>query len=58
MFLLKKHKPEYRENFKREVKITHEKVEEFKFSQEEMDDAIQILQRSVEESQKNTEKEK
>jgi transposase-like protein len=53
MFLLKKHKPEYRENFKREVKITHEKVQEFEFSTEEMDNALAIL-RDAEEKKKQT----
>ncbi len=44
MFLLKKHKPEYRENHKREVTVKHEKVQEFTFSQSDMDEAITILQ--------------
>ncbi len=44
MFLLKKHKPEYRENHKREVTVKHEKVQEFHFSQSDMDEAIKILQ--------------
>jgi hypothetical protein len=44
MFLLKRLDPEYRENFKREVKHTHEKVLEIEFSQEEFDEGIKILQ--------------
>lgn len=44
MFLLKKHDPSYRENYKKEIHVTHEKVQEFQFSQDEMDQAIQILQ--------------
>jgi hypothetical protein len=43
MFLLKKHKPEYRENYKREVTVKHETVHEIDFSQEDMDEAINIL---------------
>ncbi len=43
MFLLKKHDPSYRENYKREVTITHEKVNEFHFSEAEMNTAIEIL---------------
>lgn len=54
MFLLKKHKPEYRENFKREVKITHEKVEEFHFSEEEMNNALTILRDATEKSNPKT----
>lgn len=45
MFLLKKHDPSYRENFKREVTVKHEKVHEIEFSQEEIDEAIEILTR-------------
>jgi hypothetical protein len=43
MFLLKKHKPEYRENHKREVTVKHEKVLELDFSTQDMDEAIRIL---------------
>lgn len=43
MFLLKKHDPTYRENYKREVTVKHEKVQEFEFSQAEMDEAIDLL---------------
>lgn len=45
MFLLKKHDPTYRENYKREVTVKHEKIQEFDFSQAEVQDAIQILER-------------
>jgi transposase-like protein len=45
MFLLKKHRPEYRENYKREVTVKHETVHEIEFSREEMDEAINILTR-------------
>lgn len=48
MFLLKKHDPTYRENYKREVTVKHEKVQEFEFSQAEMDEAIDILTRQKE----------
>jgi hypothetical protein len=43
MFLLKKHDPSYRENYKREVTVKHEKVHEIEFSQAEIDEAIEIL---------------
>ena len=44
MFLLKKHDPSYRENYKREVTVKHETVHEIEFSQEEVDEAIRILE--------------
>lgn len=50
MFLLKKHDPSYRENYKREVTVKHEKVQEFEFSQAEMDEAINILTQQKEKS--------
>lgn len=50
MFLLKKHDPSYRENYKREVTVKHEKVQEFEFSKEDMDSAIDILTRAKEQS--------
>ncbi len=45
MFLLKKHDPTYRENYKREVNVTHTKVQEIDFSRAEMDQALDILTR-------------
>lgn len=44
MFLLKKHDPSYRENYKREVTVKHETVHEIEFSKEEVDEAIRILE--------------
>ena len=43
MFLLKKHRPEYRENYKTEVKVTKDSVKEFDFSREEITEAAAIL---------------
>lgn len=43
MFLVKKHKPEYRDNFKTEVKVTQDTVKEFDFSPEEMEEALAIF---------------
>src|SRR6476619_702901 len=43
MFLLKKHKPEYRDNYRSEVKITQESVSEFSFSPQEVSKALAIL---------------
>ena len=50
MFLLKKHDPTYRENYKREVHVTHEKVQEFDFSKTDMEEAIEILTRAKDQS--------
>lgn len=55
MFLLKKHDPSYRENYKREVTVKHEQVQEFDFSQEEMDSAIDILTRQKQKMQTSDE---
>ncbi len=44
MFLVKKHKPEYRENYKSELHVVRDSVKEFDFSKTEMDEAIAILQ--------------
>jgi transposase-like protein len=46
MFLVKKLDPSYRDNYKTEHKVVHEKVHEISFSDEEMDQAIDILQKS------------
>lgn len=51
MFLLKKHDPSYRENYKREVTVKHEKVQEFEFDPAEMDEAINILTKAKENTQ-------
>lgn len=44
MFLVKRHRPEYRENYKAEKSGAEDKVTEFDFSREDMDKAIAILQ--------------
>src|SRR6266705_198451 len=46
MFLLKKLKPQYRENFKPETKKTVEKTPEFEFSKDEVQKAIEILEKA------------
>ena len=53
MFLLKKHDPSYRENYKREVTVKHEKIQEFDFSQEEVQDAISILEKHANEAHRD-----
>ena len=44
MFLLKKHDPSYRENYKREVTVKHEKVQEFEFTADEIAQGLKILE--------------
>lgn len=46
MFLVKKLDPSYRDNYKTEHKVVHEKVHEISFSQDELDEAIGILQKT------------
>jgi hypothetical protein len=43
MFLLKKHRPEYRENYQQKKEVTIHHVQEVEFSKEEMATAIDIL---------------
>ena len=43
IFLLKRLDPAYKESYKQEVKLTHEHVQEFTFSQAEIDEAMEIL---------------
>lgn len=43
MFLVKKHKPEYRDNYKQETKVTVDTIKEFDFSPEEMTEALGIF---------------
>lgn len=43
MFLLKKFRPEFKESYKTEQKLTVEHVREISFSNDEMDEAIRIL---------------
>jgi hypothetical protein len=43
IFLLKKHRPEYRENYKTEVKVSRDSVKEFDFSQKDITEAMAIL---------------
>lgn len=43
MFLLKKHRPEYRENYKTETKLHVSSVKEFDFSPQEINEAAAIL---------------
>ena len=45
MFLVKRHKPEYRENFKSEVHLVKDTVQEFDFSPAEAAEAIAILEK-------------
>jgi AcrR family transcriptional regulator len=47
MFLVKKHKPEYRENYKSEVHLVRDTVQEFDFSKVEIDEAVAILQEAA-----------
>jgi hypothetical protein len=44
MFLMKKRRPEFRDSFKQEMKVTHEQVQEISFSEKEIDEAVSILQ--------------
>lgn len=46
MFMLKRFRPEYKENYKTEQKLTVEHVQEFDFSKKEMEEAISILQQA------------
>ncbi len=46
MFLVKRHRPEYRENYKTEVTVKQE-VKEFDFSPDEAKEAIAILEQSL-----------
>lgn len=48
MFLVKKLDPSYRDNYKTEHKVVHEKIQEISFSETEMDDAIGILTKAKE----------
>jgi transposase-like protein len=50
MFLVKKHKPEYRENYKTEISVNRESVKEYDFSSAEVDEAIAILRGAQESS--------
>lgn len=47
MFLVKRHRPEYRENYKSELHLVRDTVKEFDFSREDMDEAIAILQNAA-----------
>jgi transposase-like protein len=55
MFLVKKLDPSYRDNYKTESKVVHEKVHEISFSDEEMDKAIGILTKAKEDSPSKSE---
>ena len=44
MFLVKRHRPEYRENYKNELHIVKDSVKEFDFSSKEIEEAVAILQ--------------
>lgn len=52
MFLIKKLNPEYRDNYKTETKVIHEKVQEISFSTEEIDTALEILTAAKDSSRK------
>ncbi len=54
MFLVKKHKPEYRENYKQELHLVKDTVKEFDFSSTEMEEAIAILQKAADDGSKAT----
>lgn len=43
MFLLKALKPEFRDNYKTEVKVSHDHVQDVSFSKEEWDAAVNFL---------------
>lgn len=43
MFLLKKLNPEYRDNYKQEIKVKREEIKEFDFSPKEIDEAMSLL---------------
>lgn len=47
MFLVKRHRPEYRENYKTEILVDH-KVKEYDFSSVEVDEAVAILRAAQE----------
>jgi len=47
MFLLKKHRPEYRENYQQKKEVTIHHTKEFDFSEEDRRKAIEILNAAV-----------
>lgn len=55
MFVLKKWRPEYRENFKTEVKHKHEGVQEFSFTPAEVDTALALLEKAKADAAKSPE---
>lgn len=55
MFLIKKLNPEYRDNYKTETKVVHEKVQEISFSSQEIDTALGILTAAKSASRKQDE---
>ncbi len=52
IFELKKRIPEYKENFRKEVTIHHDRVNEVNFSAEEIDEAVHILKAAQRKKQK------
>lgn len=51
IFLLKRLDPEYKENYKREVKIQHESVREIQINPEDLKTAFSILESASQRSQ-------
>lgn len=54
IFHMKKLRPEYKENYKKEVTIKHDRVNEFSFTKEEYAEAISILKAAQAKETQNT----